>query len=122
MRHVLIGFLLFSNLAFADTYTVDSRAFALTQYVTPSTGNTVAVNAGGNTTLLINPSGTLLALTVNFPSSPNDGDSVTLASSQIITTFTIGNGTVIGPLTTMAVGTFAKYQFNSTASKWFRIG
>lgn len=92
------------------------------QYATPTTGQTVTVGANKYTRLLINPAGTLLALTVALPGSPANGDIVQLGASQIVTGLTISGGTVIGALTSLAVASFATYCFSFTASKWFRIG
>lgn len=91
--------------------------------VSPTTGATL--NAGtrtGDLVLLVDPSGTLATLTVNMPNSPNDGDIATISTSQIITSLTIGNGTVINAPTTLAVGGFAQFIYNAAANKWFRIG
>lgn len=101
---------------------LDVRLIPIVQYATPTTGNTVSMNTGGYLTLMLNPAGTLVALTVTLPSSPSDGDKVTLASTQAVTTLTMNGGTIIGPLTTMAIGTFASYMYSATASSWFRIG
>lgn len=115
--------ILFPMVCYGQSYqTVNSRSVPVTQYVTPTTGSTVNVNSTGNITLLINPAGTLVSLTIAFPSGPSSDDVVTIASTQAITGLTMSNGTVVGALTTMAIGTFAKYQFNSTAAEWFRIG
>lgn len=104
------------------TQTIDQRLIPSTQYVTPTTGTTITANDHGNLTLLINPSGTLLALTLALNASPTDGDRINISSSQIVTTFSITGGTVIGTLTSLAVATFASYQYNGTAEKWFRVG
>lgn len=106
----------------ATTYTMDARTVPTIQYATPTTGSTVTVGSTGSTRLLLNPAGSLVALTIAFPSTPSDGDIVQMGSSQAITTVTMSNGTVIGPLTTMAIGTFATYLYSSTTSSWFRIG
>lgn len=106
----------------STTYTMDARTVPTVQYSTPTTGSTVTVGSTGSTLLLLNPAGSLLALTISFPSTPSDGDKVQMGSSQAITTVTMSNGTVIGPLTTMAIGTFASYSYNATTSSWFRIG
>lgn len=121
IKLTLILFLLCTP-AWAITSTVDSRAISTIQYATPATGDTITVGSTGSTKLLINPSGSLLTLTISFPSVPTDGDYLQIGSSQAVTTVTMSNGTVVGPLTTMAVGTFASYIYNSTASKWFRVG
>ena len=76
----------------SDWTNIDSRQVGSVQYVTPTTGATVTVNATGKVALLINPAGTLLALTVALPGSPSDGDVVTISSSQIITGLTISEG------------------------------
>jgi hypothetical protein len=122
MRAILLAILLLISPAYATTTTLNSRLVPTIQYVTPSTGGTVTVNTNGWVQLLINPSGSLLALTIALPGSPSDGDIVQLCSSQAVTTLTMSGGTVIGPLTTLAIGTFATYIYSSTASVWFRIG
>lgn len=101
---------------------VDSRSVPAVQYSAPTTGSTVTVNTNGFVRLLLNPAGALLALTITLPGSPSDGDVAELASSQAVTTLTMNGGTIIGPLTTLAIGTFAKYTFSTTAASWFRTG
>lgn len=95
-------------------------AVVTTQYVQPTTGQTVTANVGVNA-LLIDPVGTLVALTVTLPPSPVEGQSFMIGCSQIITTLTI-TGTIVGTLTTLAVGGFARFCYSATASKWFRVG
>jgi hypothetical protein len=102
--------------------TIDQRLIPTIQYVTPTTGNTVNANDAGNHTLIINPAGSLLALTVALNGSPADGDVLKICSSQVVTTFSMTGGTIVGALTTLAVATFAAYVYNATASKWFRVG
>lgn len=92
------------------------------QYVTPTTGSTVTATAARNVMLLINPAGTLVALTLALNGSPLDGDIINLASSQVVTGFTMSGGTVIGPLTSLAVATFATYCYSASSSNWFRVG
>lgn len=96
--------------------------FPLSQYVTPATGATITVGINQSTTLFINPAGTIATLTINFPSSPANLTRVQLGTSQTITGLTLGNGTFIGALTTLAAGGFATYIYSSGASKWFRMG
>ena len=104
------------------TVSTTSLPVATTQYAAPTTGGTVNIDSGANVALILNPSGTLATLTVNFPSAPVDGDRVAIASSQIITALTMANGTMIGTLTSLAVAGFAYFIFSSTAGKWFRGG
>lgn len=104
------------------TSTMDTRLIPTVSYSAPTTGSTINASTSGNVTHFINPAGTILALTFSLNPSPTDGDMVTIASSQIVTGLTMSGGTVIGPLTSMAVGTFATYQYSADATKWFRVG
>lgn len=119
---LILFFILLGSAHAATTYTMDSRTVPTIQYATPTTGQTVTIGSTGSTRLILNPAGTLVALTVTFPSTPTDGDYVSLCSSQAITTLTMNGGTVIGALTTAAIGTFASYIYNATTTSWFRIG
>lgn len=101
---------------------IDQRQVPITQYTTPATGATLTANDGANLKLIINPAGTILALTLALNASPADGDILSFCSSQAVTGFTMTGGTIVGPLTTLAIGTFASYIYNGTATKWFRIG
>lgn len=105
-----------------ETKTMDIRMIPVKQYATPTTGSTINVSTNGYVKLRIVPAGSLLALTVSLPSSPQDGDVVEIACTQAITTFTMSNGTVNGALTTMAASTFAVYEYNSDSSQWIRVG
>lgn len=88
----------------------------------PESGGTVNLTRADKVYALLDPAGTLATLTVNLPSSPLDGDEVTLSTSQILTALTVGNGTIVGTLTTLALGGFAKFVYNTASSKWFRCG
>lgn len=91
-----------------------------TQYSQPTAGQTVTASTGINM-LFVDPAGTLLTLTIVLPASPVDGQVFNIACSQIITTLTI-TGTIVGTLTTMALGGYARFVYSATASKWFRAG
>ena len=99
--------------------TVQNALLTSTQYVVPTTGTTIT--ADGSSVLLLDPAGTLLALTVTMPATPIDKQRFTVSTSQVITGLTI-TGTIVGTLTTMALGGFACFQWNATAAKWFRVG
>lgn len=105
-----------------SSFTIDQRLIPQKQYATPATGGTVTVNSNGYVRLFINPASTLATLTITLPGSPSDSDKVELSSSQIVTGLTMNGGTIIGALTTMGVGTFATYTYNSDSSSWFRAG
>lgn len=87
-------------------------------YFTPTTGTTISSVAGTN---IVEPSGTLLALTVNLPSSPANGDIVNITFTTIITGLTIANGTIINNLTTAVAGQSQAFIFRSANSKWYRF-
>jgi hypothetical protein len=104
-----------------SSLTVDQRLIPQIQYATPVTGATVTANSNGAVRLLIDPTGTLATLTVTFPSSPSDGDTLQLGSSQIVTALTMNGGTIIGGLSSFAVGTAGMWVFSGTGSKWIKI-
>lgn len=102
------------------SYFIDTKQIAV-----PTTGQTVnIVNADRNIVLLINPAGTLLALTVAMPTSPKDGQKVSITSSQVLTGLTMtSGGTILGALTTIAaVNGFATWCYDLASTSWFRIG
>lgn len=92
------------------------------QKSTPTTGGTITLTREKNVYAIINPAGTLATLTINLPSSPQDADIVTISTSQVLTALTIGNGTIVGTLTTLGLGGFASFMYISNYSIWFRIG
>lgn len=101
---------------------INERLIPTVQYSAPTTGSTVTVGSTGHTKLLLNPAGTLATLTVTFPGSPSDGDMVQLGSSQIITALTMNGGTIVGALTTLAVGGAGTWVYSSTSSSWIKTG
>jgi hypothetical protein len=93
------------------------------QYVTPVTTDSVTI-ATTTTTLLINPAGTIAALTLVLPAGTN-GRCITMASSQVVTTLTItpnGSDTVLGGLSAFTANGFFTLTFSSTLGKWMRTG
>lgn len=88
-------------------------------YFTPLTGAIVQV---ANSNTIINPAGTIAALTVNLPASPTAGSTVNIKFSQVVTALTLGFGTnsAVGtPATASTVGLSIKYFFDTNTSKWF---
>lgn len=104
----------------AGTRGTSPSNFGSTQYAQPTTGQTVTANPGV-AALFIDPAGTLATLTVVLPASPVEGQGFEMGSSQILTALTI-TGTIVGTLTTLALGGFARFRYSATASKWFRTG
>jgi len=87
----------------------------------PTAGATVNPVAGTDV-LILRPAGALATLTVNVPSSPFNGQEITVVSTQTITTLTMGGGTIIGAPTTLAAGGYAAFVFNGANSEWCRAG
>lgn len=92
-------------------------------YLTPTTGfSTQAAN--GVTSLLLNPAGTLAAGAIIFPTTPIDGQILSLSSSQIITALTMSapaGQTILGALTTIVANGHAAWQYVASVGKWFRV-
>ncbi len=90
--------------------------------VAPTTGSTVTL-VTTNAITIINPSGSLLALTINLPASPADGQKQTVAFTQIITGLTLsGNGnSLVGTsnLTSAAVGQKFTLIFDLGTTSWY---
>jgi hypothetical protein len=84
---------------------------------TPTTGGTVnLVNKQYN---IINPAGTIAALTVNLPSSPSNNDVVYIKYTQTVTTVTYGNGTVVDGITGPTAGTIVVLVYDSGTTSWY---
>lgn len=92
------------------------------QVATPTSGQTVTITGRRNRAVLINPAGTLAALTITLPANPSNGQIIRILSTQIITTLTLNGGTIQGPQTTLAANEGGVYEYHSSLSKWFRVG
>lgn len=111
----------------ADIRTVDPSLLEpvmVTVFVVPTTGGTVTLTQQRRQIVLLNPAGTLATLTVNLPNTPNDGDIVRIGTAQTITLLTVGGGSnsVVGTLTTLLIGSYGAWIYNTSTTKWFRIG
>lgn len=100
---------------------INERLVPIPQEVAPITGSTVNVNTNGNVVLLINPAGSLLALTIAFPASPTTGDRIEVSSSQAVTTVTMNGGTIIGAIASFVIGSKATYVYGGSAASWFPL-
>lgn len=84
---------------------------------TPTTGGTVSlVNNQYN---IINPSGSLLALTLNLPSSPANNDVVYIKFTQTVSTVTYANGTVVDGITAPTAGGLTVLTYDSGTTSWY---
>jgi hypothetical protein len=84
---------------------------------TPTTGGTVSLT--NNQYNIINPSGALVTLTVNLPSSPANNDCVFIKYTQNITTVTYGNGTVVDGITAPSAGGLVVLVYDSGTTSWY---
>lgn len=84
---------------------------------TPITGATV--NVLNNRYNIINPSGALLALTINLPSIAVNGDVIQIKYTQPVSTVTYTGGTVVGAISSVAVGQLIVLVYNSATSSWY---
>jgi hypothetical protein len=94
------------------------------QYTTPLTGTSIQIGSSANgapaQALVLNPAGTIAALSVVFPAGVVDGFKLTISSSQIITALTLSGATISNPLTAMTAGQVASYVWVAQAASWFR--
>lgn len=84
---------------------------------TPTTGQTVTL--ANNQFNVINPAGTIAALTITFPASPQDNDHVRIKFTQAVTTITWTGGTPPAAPTTAAVGTYLELTYDAASTTWF---
>ena len=92
-------------------------------FSTPTTGFSYTVPAGVVGTVLT-PSGTLLAGTIVMPAAPVDGMTVSLSSTQAVTTLTLSPNTgqsISSAITTFALGATASYLYRASNSTWYKI-
>lgn len=88
---------------------------------TPTTGGTVNIGAGIAKQVLA-PSGSLATLTVNMPSSPVDKQTVSIATTQSITSLAItapGGATVSFTTGTLNPGGPLPFVYDSSATNWY---
>lgn len=92
------------------------------QFAAPLTGATI--NAGSAGFLVVKPAGTIAALTVNFPTSPYDGQEWGYGTTQIVTALTLaaaGKTIANGP-TAGTAGGFAWFKYRAADTTWYRAG
>lgn len=99
------------------------------QYAAPLTGTTVAV-APTTGSMVIDPAGTIAALTLTLPAATalTDGQQLAISSSQTVTALTItpGSGTTVSnsptAITISTTATYGyKFVYNATLAKWYRL-
>jgi hypothetical protein len=106
--------------AYADRFNVDPQFFV------PTTGQTISPTAtGAQIGCFVNPSGTLLALTLTLPTGTIKGQELYATFTQIITglTVTATNLDTKGKVepTAAAVGDTFGWRWDSVSTKWNRF-
>lgn len=93
------------------------------QRVVPTTGFSQTIN-NNVAALILKPAGTLATGTITMPSTPVDGQVVTISTSQTITALTLNGNTgqtVIGAITTLTAAAPASYKYVLTDASWYRV-
>jgi hypothetical protein len=89
-----------------------------TQYAVPVSGALVVIKTSQ---VIINPAGSLAALTIEFPSAPADGQSVTIISSAAVSSVTASNVSFTGgSFTALVANTPVKYIFSASTATWWK--
>lgn len=100
-------------------------AFKTVVRVVPVNAATVNVDPfNGDIVQVVDPAGTLLALTINLPVAAFDGQQVTIKATKLLTALTLGSGggTILDAITTLLLNGFATYTWSATTSVWYRTG
>lgn len=83
----------------------------------PLTGNTV--NLANNSYNVINPAGTIAALTLSLPSSPLNNDAIVIKYTQSVTSVSYTNGTVVAAVAAKTAGQIDTIVYDSTTTSWY---
>ena len=105
-------------------YMVENTCLQGANYLIPTSGITITLAPTVKTTVL-EPAGTLAALTVKMPLSPVDQQVVHFSTSQILTALTVSPNTgqtmANGLPTSAAAGQGFEFIWNAAQVKWYRI-
>lgn len=103
----------------ADTKKISMQTLRATRtvVVAPLTATTVTI-ANGTETQIINPAGTIAALTIAFPAGVVDGQVLDIVFTQIVTSITTSGASLQFALTSAAVGDKKRYKWSTSLTKW----
>lgn len=116
------------SLVLGDGTTMGGRArfastgTAATAYSTPASGATVTA-AAGERYRVIDPAGTIAALTLTLPPSPQDGDTYEATFRDAVTLLTAtapGGATVLGSGSLQPANTGASWRYRAADTTWDR--
>lgn len=102
-------------------FQLDQQVGALIKYqhtiFTPTTGQTITLINGQYN--IVNPAGTIAALTINLPSSPANNDTVYIKFTKIVSAVTYASGTVVDGIASPVAGSLVVLVFDSGTSSWY---
>ena len=101
-----------------------SEASVGTTYLNvPLTTETYAIPDDAET-VLFKPAATIAALTVQMPVNPYDGQKVTIATTQVVTslTHTATGKTIQAPFTAGTANGFGSWKYRLADTTWYRVG
>jgi len=99
---------------------VDQYGKGRTERFVPTTGQTISPTANCGLAI-VDPAGTLAALTVALPSGPAEGQFFQLFTTKALTALTLSGGTVVGAPATLAANASVTFQYSTVTSKWYLI-
>lgn len=100
---------------------VEADAKETSYFYAPATGATITIPDDAEM-VMIDPGATIAALTLDMPTKPHDGQRVSVYFDNIVTTLTMGGGTLKAALTAATAAGFATWRYNAGDSTWYRIG
>lgn len=106
------------------TYLVGSQSWLDEQYATPLTGTTVTI-LNTRSVIIIDPAGTLAALTIEMPAAPKDGQIIKITITQIITSMThnaLGGKTLLAPFgASTTANESGTWYYRASDNTWYRV-
>ncbi len=92
------------------------------QRSTLTSGTIIILDTQQNVQLIHDAASLAVTLTITFPATPVDGQTIGVSSRLGVTTLTVSSAiTVVNVLTTVAAGGFASWIYDAASGKWFRI-
>lgn len=99
-----------------DAFVATATAFITHTIFTPTSGGTVTLV--DNQINIINPTGSLTALTIAVPSTPSNNDRIVIKYDQVITTVTYPTN-VKGGFLSPVMGTTVILTYDATSTNWY---
>lgn len=119
MKNIFLLLILILILGISST-----APFKSVNYIQRSTitSGTLTVSDTGDDIILIHEAGVTLSLTIAMPSTPIDGQTVTIVSTGGVTTVTLtAVSTIVNSITSLLTGGNATYVYSLQQNKWYKI-